>query len=76
MEEESLVKQACKQLGITQSDLAERMGIHYTTIAKWGREIPKSSKVTIELMLENQALKARLERVSVAIKTLLELEKI
>ena len=33
--EENLVKKTCRELGITQKELAERIGTHDTTIAKW-----------------------------------------
>jgi len=33
--EENLVKKTCRELGITQKELAKRMGIAYRTINAW-----------------------------------------
>ena len=37
MEKENIVKKTCKELGITQKELAERMSIHEETVSKWAR---------------------------------------
>jgi DNA-binding XRE family transcriptional regulator len=35
LEEENLVKKTCKELGITQKELAERIGVSKQTIYDW-----------------------------------------
>jgi transcriptional regulator with XRE-family HTH domain len=43
--EENLVKKTCKELGITQKELAEKTGFSKESISKWnnGSKIPKSA---------------------------------
>jgi transcriptional regulator with XRE-family HTH domain len=43
--EENLVKKTCKELGITQKDLAERIGVSKTTISDWANERTEISKI-------------------------------
>ena len=61
---ENIVKKVCKELGITQKELAERLGIHLTTVQKWASsdELPKSAIKSIELLKENEYLKTKLEK--------------
>jgi len=67
-EDENIVKRTCKELGITQKELAERLGTHLTTVQKWAgsNEIPKNAKTSIELLLENNELKNRLNKFKTA----------
>ena len=47
-----LIKSTCKELGITQKELAEYISVHEETISKWARgvvEIPKWAVKTLEL---------------------------
>ena len=37
MENENIVKATCKELGITQKELAAVMSIHEETVSKWAR---------------------------------------
>ena len=69
-EDENIVKRTCKELGITQKELAERLGTHLTTVQKWAasNEIPKNAKTSIELLLENNELKNRLNKFKTAFK--------
>ncbi|EJF06525.1 Helix-turn-helix protein [Thiovulum sp. ES] len=41
--EENLVKKTCRELGITQKELAERIGVHGGTVRAWSSkgEIPE-----------------------------------
>jgi len=59
MDDENIVKRTCKELGITQKELAEKLGTHLTTVQKWvsSNELPNSAKKSIELLLENKQLK-------------------
>ena len=34
---ENIVKKTCKELGITQKELAERIGVSETTVTNWAR---------------------------------------
>jgi predicted transcriptional regulator len=44
--EENLVKKTCRELGITQKELAEKTGFSEESISKWnkGGKIPKSAE--------------------------------
>ncbi|MGP1450194.1 MAG: helix-turn-helix domain-containing protein [Wolinella sp.] len=75
MSDENIVKKACEELGITQKELADLMGIHFTTFSKWKDGIPKSSEITINLLIENRALKRKLAQAGEALRSLKELEK-
>jgi len=62
-EEENIVKITCKELGITQKELAERLGTHITTVQKWASsdELPNNAVKSIELLIENEKLKNKVE---------------
>jgi transcriptional regulator with XRE-family HTH domain len=50
------------KLGLTQVELAKRIGTHAVTIAKWETEavkIPKPIALLIELLVEKEAAKKR-----------------
>lgn len=59
---ENLIKQTCKELGLTQKELAERLGVKEVTINKWSSsgEVPTSGLKSIELLRENEKLKKQL----------------
>ena len=64
---ENIVKRACKELGVTQKELAEMMGTHLNTVQKWATgEIPLSSQIYINVLLENKNLKERLKKFQMA----------
>jgi len=66
-EDENIVKRTCKELGITQKELAERLGTHLTTVQKWvAGEVPKNAIKSIELLLENKDLKSKLDKFKTA----------
>jgi transcriptional regulator with XRE-family HTH domain len=54
--EENLVKKTCRELGITQKELAEKMGVHDVTVRNWSSkgEIPNLAKNFINLLLEKK----------------------
>jgi len=59
--EENIVKRTCKELGITQKELAERLEVSPSSISDWNKgEIPKMTKLALELILENKNLKYKL----------------
>ena len=63
MSNENIVKKVCKELGITQKELAEMLDIPAGTISRWAstEEIPKTAKIALELLLENKKLKEKVE---------------
>jgi predicted site-specific integrase-resolvase len=58
-EDINIVKRVCKELGVTQKELAEELGIKEVTINKWSStgEIPLQGIKSINLILENHKLK-------------------
>ncbi len=51
----NIVKETAKELGMTQKELAERMGVSESTLRKWSAEdgtVPESTLVTLELLKE------------------------
>ncbi|MBN2895035.1 MAG: helix-turn-helix domain-containing protein [Campylobacterales bacterium] len=70
-EEENVVKLTCKKLGITQKELAERLGVSKPTVERWAQdEVPAQAQNQVELLLENHQLKKELEELKSAIKTI------
>jgi transcriptional regulator with XRE-family HTH domain len=65
LEEENLVKKTCKELGITQKELAKQMGVHDSTVRHWNsnNEFPDMAKNFMKLILENRKLSKRFEKV-------------
>ncbi|EJF06452.1 putative transcriptional regulator with C-terminal CBS domains [Thiovulum sp. ES] len=64
MEQESLIKKTCKELGITQKELAERIGFSTTSISKWNKKIngiPKNVEKVLNLLVEHELLKKEYE---------------
>ncbi len=53
--EENLVKKTCRELGITQKELAEKIGVTDRTLSKYATNeyIPKNVINHINLILEN-----------------------
>lgn len=69
----NIVKKVCKELGVTQKELAEELGVPQTTVSGWSNgEIPKMTQLALELMLENKALKEKFEILKKAHKILSE----
>ncbi len=53
MEEENLVKKTCRELGITQKELAEKIGVSSNAISNWKNQkksIPKWAIRSFELI--------------------------
>ena len=50
------VKETCKELQITQKELAERIGISDGTVRNWssGKEIPKWAINFMDVLVENE----------------------
>ncbi len=60
--EENIVKKVCRELGFTQKELSEELGVPPTTISNWANgDIPKMTELALNLMLENRELKYKLD---------------
>lgn len=70
---ENIVKLTCKELDITQKELAERLGVPPTTVSGWVNEIPKMTELALTLLIENKQLKDKLEVFKKAFKVSSEL---
>jgi len=57
--EENLVKKTCRELGINQKELSEKIGIPQSTVNRWSstNDIPKMTILALNLILENKNLK-------------------
>lgn len=64
MSDENIVKKACKELGITQRELAERIGMSADSLntAVSNNKISKMAENSINLILENESLKNELKK--------------
>ena len=60
--EKNLVKQVCKEYGITQTELAKKLDIPRGTMGRWSSDenIPRGMSIALSLMLENKELKDKL----------------
>lgn len=61
---ENIVKRACKELGITQKELAEKLGVDDGTVRKWASEATKTpewAEKFITLILEHDKNKKGIE---------------
>lgn len=61
----NIVKQVCKELGITQRELAERMGVSQNMPAKWAMADTEPSNMAIkfmELLIEHEKVKSKLDK--------------
>ncbi len=51
-QEENLVKKTCRELGITQKELAEKIGVAPYTISRWANgEIDKTIEVFLDALI-------------------------
>lgn len=76
--DENIVKKVCAELGITQRELAERLGVHITAVQKWvanANELPLQTQKVLELVLENHHLKTKVEKIEKIISLFNELIK-
>jgi transcriptional regulator with XRE-family HTH domain len=52
-QEENLVKKTCRELGITQKELAEKIGVNKNTVSEWANNktpISKLVETTLNLL--------------------------
>jgi len=60
--EENIVKRTCKELGITQKELAEMLEVPQSTLSGWVTgDIPKMTEKALVYMLEIKELKEKFE---------------
>jgi DNA-binding XRE family transcriptional regulator len=73
----NLIKDTCKQLGITQKELAEKMGVAEGTVKNWSStgNLPEWSIKFISNMMEKRIVEAELETVKGHLKSLKEFKK-
>lgn len=66
-EQTNIVKRVCKELGITQKELAEMLDVLPTAVSNWANgQIPKMAQLALELLLENKSLKSDLDTIKKA----------
>ena len=56
--EENLVKKTCRELGITQKELAEITGVSQTTVFRWNKN---QSDKTVKVILEGLLYKKKFQ---------------
>ena len=62
--ENNIVKRVCTELGITQRELADRMEIPESTVARWkSGDLPRLAELYLKALLENIDLKSKLEAI-------------
>ncbi|WP_107812256.1 helix-turn-helix domain-containing protein [Campylobacter concisus] len=66
MSEENIVKRVCKELNLTQRELAEIIKVNSGTPAQWVTkgEVPPTYQYLLELMLENKRLKEKIAKLA------------
>jgi predicted XRE-type DNA-binding protein len=70
---QNIVKRTCKELGITQKELAEMLGVPQSTVSGWAKnDIPKMTKLALELLIKNKNLEDKFEILKQAHKILSE----
>lgn len=71
--QENIVKKVCTELGITQKELAEELGMKPTALSNWANgDIPQIAQKALELLLENKKLKENFKILKKAHKILSE----
>jgi len=69
---ENIVKKVCKELGITQKELAEMLEVQPSAVSNWSSgKIPKMVEILLNQMLELKECKNKLEKLK-EFKQLLE----
>lgn len=64
MGDENIIKRVCKELGITQRELAERIGMSADSlnVAVSNNKISKMTEAAVNLVLEVESLKKKLSK--------------
>jgi transcriptional regulator with XRE-family HTH domain len=67
--EENLVKKTCRELGITQKQLAKKLNLSIPTINRWSSDNSKIlnlGEMTLYLIIENNFYKNKLNQLKTA----------
>lgn len=60
----NIVKETAKELGITQKELAEAMGVKPSAVSNWvSGDIPTTAELALTQMVEIKQLKDKLKKV-------------
>jgi len=75
--QENIVKKVCKELGITQKELAERMGVNDVTVRNWSSKgnPPEWAINFMNLLLEYEKVKEKADKAKQIAILLDELKK-
>jgi len=70
----NLIKDTCKALGITQKELAEKMGVAEGTVKNWSStgNLPEWAGKFMNHILENKNIQGELESIKSHLKSLKE----
>ena len=61
--QENIVKRVCKELGITQKELAEMLEVQPSAVSNWNSgKIPKMVEILLNQMLELKECKDKLKK--------------
>lgn len=76
-EKQNIVKRVCKELGITQRELAEILKVNEGTVRQWSSkgEVMPNVEVTLNLLLENHQLKMRIDKIKGFAELIQELQQ-
>jgi len=74
---ENIVKKVCKELGITQKELAEKMGVSEGTMRNWSSQNnpPEWAIKFMNLLLEYEKVKDKAEKAKLLATLIDELKK-
>ena len=63
-DKDNIVKRVCKELGITQKELAERLGVDDGTVRKWSSsgKVPNWAINFMDLLLEYEKVKDKADK--------------
>lgn len=72
IEEENIVKRTCKELGINQKELAEKLKVNDVTVRNWSSKgnVPETSMEFMKLLIENKKLQDKVTKVQTALQLL------
>ena len=76
-DDENIVKKVCKDLGITQKELAERIGVNDVTVRNWSSKgnVPEWAINFINLLIEHEKVKSKAEKATLVANLLDELKE-
>lgn len=71
-----LHNKVCNELSISKKDLAKKLGVSASTVTSWcdDNRVSQTTKIALELMLENHKLKQIIKKIKEAQKAITEFE--